>query len=98
MGRKKVNWKYVALGAVCSVSAVLSAVAIFGRDNDEPKKEVLNAFDYGIYRLDDTTGKKDVDDKRSLRPTGFEKRVYGGRKKSRYNRKQPYGFKIADRQ
>ncbi len=70
---KKGTWKYVAVGAVISAVAVIGVGALFGRDSDEEKKETLNAFDYGIFRLDDTTGKKDEDDKSGISTKDYYK-------------------------
>ena len=58
MAKKKMDWKLLALTAVVSATAVLGAVAVFGRDTDAPKTETLNTFDYGIYMLHDEDGAK----------------------------------------
>lgn len=70
---KKGTWKYVAIGAVVAISAVIGAGVAFGRDKDEEKTKTLNSLDYGIYRLDDTTGKKDEDDKSGISTKDFYK-------------------------
>ena len=70
---KKGTWKYAVVGVAVAVVAALGAGALFGRDNDEAKTKTLNALDYGIYRLDDVTGKKDEDDKSGISTKNYYK-------------------------
>lgn len=67
---KKNKWAKIAIGVIAAVVA-LGAVVAIARSADEGKSKVLNGWAYETCRLDDTTGKKDEDDKSGISTKDF---------------------------
>ena len=65
---KKNKWAKIAVAAVAVVVA-FGAVSAISRNNDDEK--VLNGWAYETCRLNDTTGKKDEDDKSGISTKEF---------------------------
>ena len=70
---KKGTLKFMAIGAVIAIGAGVGASMALGRNLDNPKTKKINALEYGIYRLNDTTGKIEDDDKSGITTKNFYK-------------------------
>ncbi len=67
---KKNKWAKIVIGVIAAVVAIGVVVAI-ARSADEDKSKVLNGWAYETCRLNDTTGKKDEDDKSGISTKDF---------------------------
>lgn len=67
---KKNTWAKIAIGVVAGI-VTLGAVVAISRSADEDKSKVLNGWAYETCRLDDVTGKRDVDDKSGISTKDF---------------------------
>lgn len=67
---EKKKWAKIAIGVVAGVLAIGAFVAI-SRSADDDESKVLNGWAYQTCRLDDTTGKKDEDDKSGISTKDF---------------------------
>lgn len=65
----KNKWAKIAIGAIVGVVA-FGAISAISRNNDDETK-VLNGWAYQTCMLDDTTGKKDEDDKSGISTKDF---------------------------
>ena len=67
---KKNTWAKIAIGVVAGI-VTLGAVVAISRSAYEDKSKILDGWAYETCRLDDATGKRDVDDKSGISTKDF---------------------------